>query len=47
MTPSIIQIAVVTLIAFIYGAEKNAGQILTNMSVTPQHGSSDLRSATP
>ena len=35
MTPSIIQIAVVTLIAFIYGAEKNAGQILTNMSVTP------------
>lgn len=46
MTPSIIQIAVVTLIAFIYGAEKNAGQILTNMSVTPAC-SSDLRSATP
>lgn|GEM_PF-5459072 len=46
MTPSIIQIAVVTLIAFIYGAEKNAGQILTTCP-SRQHGSSDLRSATP
>lgn len=47
MTPSIIQIAVVTLIAFIYGAEKNAGQILTNMSVTPAWVRRTWRSATP